>query len=402
MVLATMTIIQVILIQREISSQKREEYYVKNRIKDMNDLYDNIIRDSGKSLDIITKRAISISTSNIIISGSPLTDADEVIEELILEGTFNGTQEFLMENSTLADWSERMSEIGDIKGYYLNTTFLNLEVKPYDSFNLLVESDLRLNITDKNDIALIARNATISQIVSISEFEDVLYPLNTNGMVTQKIEETTTKGNFTQLLDTGMGNNSWVRGLTLFLAGDYSTAENYPNKSTKILVIDDPTQMSTSIVNEYMGLISDDQPSDGTNIPYVYGLINLSTIPNNTKVLLDGEEGKVWYIEDFVEHIVKGYYSSGDGPSFLDRLEGKFYVQSKYLSQASRPIGLESFVNKTNMLAHQLDIEDEKTNVDYLYFSNTSYPGSPVKSVDGYFRIDSNHSINYGVDQILE
>jgi hypothetical protein len=199
-----------------------------------------------------------------------------------------------------------------------------------------------------------------------------------------------------------MGNNSWVRGLTLFLAGDYSTAENYPNKSTKILVIDDPTQMSTSIVNEYMGLISDDQPSDGTNIPYVYGLINLSTIPNNTKVLLDGEEGKVWYIEDFVEHIVKGYYSSGDGPSFLDRLEGKFYVQSKYLSQASRPIGLESFVNKTNMLAHQLDIEDEKTNVDYLYFSNTSYPGSPVKSVDGYFRIDSNHSINYGVDQILE
>ncbi len=399
MVLATLTIVQIILVQRGIIFHKREEYYVKNRIKDMNDLYDNIIRDAGKTLDIIAKRAISISTSNVIGDGVALTNADEVIEELMMNGTFNGTEEEMMENSTIPDWSGNMEDIGDLKGYYLSIDFRDLEVKAYDSFNLLVESDLTINITDKNNVASIVRNYTASQVVSVSGFEDALYPLNTNGMITRKIDESPYEGNFTQLLDSGSGDNDWVRGITF--KGDSSSAVSYPNKSSRALVMNDPTQVDSWILNEYLGVASELEPENTTNVPYVYG-INLTVVPNNTYVLVDGDNGKVWFIENFVDHVVEGYYySSSEGPSFLDRLEGKLGIQSKYSSQTTNEIGLESFVNKTNFIAHQLSVDTGKTNIDYLYFSNTTQPGEEVKGVDSYFRIDDNHTSTYAVEEII-
>ncbi|MBD3155260.1 MAG: hypothetical protein GF368_01230 [Candidatus Aenigmarchaeota archaeon] len=404
MVLATLTIVEIILVQRNIISETREEYYVKNRINDMNDLYDNIIRDSGKSMEIITKRAISISASHVIQEGVPLSDADEVIEELMLNGTFNNTEELMMENSTISDWSDRMSDIGELKGYNLNLDFLRLEIKPYDSFNILVESDLTVNITDKNGVASITRNDSVSHLVSIEGFEDPVYPLNTYGMVTHTIHETPYSTNFTQLLAAGSGDNGWIRGLTFSVEGDSSPAISCPNKSTKVLVIDDPTELDSLTVNLYSGVISTQEVSNMTIIPYVYGVSNVTgMIPNNTYVLVDGDEDKIWHIENFTDHATQGYYySSNRGPSFLDRLEGKLYIQGKYSSQTTNTIGLESFINKTDLVAHKLTVVNSKTNIDYLYFSNITYTGEEVKGVDNYFRIDDNHTSIYGVDEILE
>ncbi len=401
-VLATLTIVQIILVQREIVSQKREEYFVKNRIRDMNDFYDNIVRDSEKSLNIIAKRAISISTSHVVQEGVPLTDADEVIKELMVDGTFNGTEEFLMEDSKISDWSQKMTDLAELKGYYLSLLFENLEVKPYDSFNLVVDTDLRVNITDKNGVASLNRTTHITTLVSIEGFEDPVYPLNTNGMVTNKIYQTPFSGNFTQLLATGSGDNGWKRGLTFSVEGDVTPAVNCPNKSTRILVIDDPTLLSVSVVNQYGGVVSRQDVLNTTTIPYVSGVSDVThLIPNTTFVLVDGDNNKVWYIENFVSHVGNGYYEEGEGPSFLDRLEGKLYIQSKYSSKTSNNIGLESFVNKTDLLAHKLSINTGKTNVDYMYFSNASYPESQVKGVDSYFRIDSDHAGAYGVNEIL-
>jgi len=404
MVLATLTIVEIILVQRDIISQTREEYYVKNRINDMNDLYDNVIRDSEKSLEIISKRAISIAASHVIQEGIPLNNADEVIEDLMMSGTFNGTEELMMENSTIIDWSDRMREIGDLKGYYLNLTFTELKVKPYDPFNLLVESSMSINITDKNDVASIVRDDNVSELVSIDGFEDPIYPLNTYGMVTHKFYKTPYLGNFTQLLGSSTGDNGWARSLTFVVEGDPSPAINCPNKSTRVLVIEDPTLIESSTVNLYSAVISNQEVSNTTTIPYVYGISNVTqTIPNNSYVLVDGEEDKIWDIENFTDHVVRGYYYSSDnGPSFLDRLEGKLYIQSKYSSQSTNPIGLESFINKIDLIARKLSVVNSKTNTDYIYFSNNSYTGEKVKTVDSYFRIDDNHTDIYGVSEILE
>ncbi|MFN6992235.1 MAG: hypothetical protein ACK4MM_05890, partial [Fervidobacterium sp.] len=91
---------------------------------------------------------------------------------------------------------------------------------------------------------------------------------------------------------------------------------------------------------------------------------------------------------------------------FFDRLEGKLSIQTKYSGQTTNEIGLESFVNKEYFLSIEVPVKSG-TNMDYLYFSNSTYSGDGVKGMDSSFEIDnqaslgSTHQQIYQVSQIL-
>jgi hypothetical protein len=86
------------------------------------------------------------------------------------------------------------------------------------------------------------------------------------------------------------------------------------------------------------------------------------------------------------------YHPSLYGASFLDRLEGKYFVQEKYRKE--NPIGLESFVNKDKILTSGLPINYNQTNIDYLYFSNANVAAYKIVRMPDNFRLDNETSIN--------
>jgi len=86
------------------------------------------------------------------------------------------------------------------------------------------------------------------------------------------------------------------------------------------------------------------------------------------------------------------YHPSLYGASFLDRLEGKYFVQEKY--RRENPIGLESFVNKDKILVAGLPVNYYQTNVDYLYFSNANVTSHKVVGMPDSFRLDNETTIN--------
>jgi hypothetical protein len=85
------------------------------------------------------------------------------------------------------------------------------------------------------------------------------------------------------------------------------------------------------------------------------------------------------------------YHPSLYGASFLDRLEGKFFVQEKYFK--SKPIGLESFVNKDKILSAGLFVNTSLTNMDYLYFSGSNVPSYSISGMPTNFRLDNETTI---------
>jgi len=85
------------------------------------------------------------------------------------------------------------------------------------------------------------------------------------------------------------------------------------------------------------------------------------------------------------------YHPSLYGASFLDRLEGKYFVQEKY--RGENPTGLESFVNKDKILAAGLPINYNQTNIDYLYFSNANVVSYKIVGMPDNFRLDNETSI---------
>ena len=121
---------------------------------------------------------------------------------------------------------------------------------------------------------------------------------------------------------------------------------------------------------------------------------------------MDSDDEEVWNIENLRKHVSGSeeensyYLSSLNGPSFLDRLEGS--LTCNYCSPTER-LGLESFVNKTYLLQRDVSVDQTKTNIDYIYFSDTSPLVNKVKGLDPMFRIDDDdsHQEIYNVSGIV-
>jgi hypothetical protein len=176
------------------------------------------------------------------------------------------------------------------------------------------------------------------------------------------------------------------------------------DKAEKILVADHAELIASSTLNQFMGIVSDFGTSQTTK-PYVNNTVDATKkISSGMNILVDGNSNKVWFIDNLIEDTENSYYhSSENGTSYLDRLEGRLYIDSKYSSQTDKTIGLESFVNKNYLWSAGITVIEDKTNVDYIYFSVNSPAVSKVKGLDENFRIDDedNHQETYNVTELL-
>lgn len=396
------SLIGFIAIQRSLISHSRERIHIEMRIKSINNMYDSLIRDAKSTLDTGLRRAMSAAFSNVSSEGIPLSDADEILRELVLYGTLDGTDEDLMENATLPYWIVKMEQVGVLKGFYIDITLHTLEVKPYDSFNLLARARMDINITDIQGLVALNRSTLVEKLISIEGLEDPLYPIKAEFM-TNKIEKSPYIGNYTELLLTGDTGGCAV---DCYEYGVATQDDTFPNFQNKILVVEDADSVVN--VNAAKAVISEKSVLV-VNVPYVINGNARSIISEGMTVLLDvnlvAGQGRVWHIENFKEHINNSYYQpSTTGASYLDRLEGKTGIQGKYSSQTDKTIGLESFIDKSE-IPSEIPVDTDKTNIDYLYFSTGPSDGDKVKGIStvfNWFRIDSGHQSDYSVDQIIE
>ncbi len=206
--------------------------------------------------------------------------------------------------------------------------------------------------------------------------------------------------NYTQTLLSGNGECA----ATCYEYGETTQDDTFLNFQNKILVVNNADSVAN--LNSAKAVVSENDITVAINIPYVVHNNARNLIPNETNVLLDVNsvtgQGKVWYIDNFKEHVDNSYYqSSATGAGYLDRLEGKTTVQSKY--QTNNNIGLESFIDKSKIPA-EIPVDVDRTNIDYLYFS-LGPDGNKVKvisTMSNSFRIDVGHQQNYSVDEIIE
>jgi len=407
MIFITLSVFSLIVIQNSLISHRREEIFIEMRVNSLENMYEGLIDDLDKSLRIITRRAILAAFSNVSVSEAgeppePLDEANETLAELIRYGTLDGTPEPIMENATFTYWVGKIEDLTLLKGFDSYIDINSLEVKPYDYIHLLVIARLNISIIDTQGVAELNRTIDVNSIVSLEGLEDPLYPLYTSGFGDNMIRASPYLGNYTQLLLIGNGDNSYVYGESTHDTGDFSD---------KILITSDLTGLGA--LNDAKGIIFELEGTNLTpiNVPYLINLTATTLIPNSPNLLLDGSGGKVWFIDNLIIDSENSYYHpSENGPSYLDRLEGKFTTQNKYKSQSDYTIGMESFVNKLAIYfaGGNVTVQEEKTNIDYIYFSTDSPVSYKVKGMDQldpdpYFRIDNQdgHHVKYNVSNLV-
>ncbi|MEM7825358.1 MAG: hypothetical protein QW412_00680, partial [Candidatus Aenigmatarchaeota archaeon] len=83
-------------------------------------------------------------------------------------------------------WMEKIEEKAiKIFNFKLNTS--KIEIKPYDSFNILFKINFTINISDKTETIRIYRSGQKSALISIEGLEDPLAPLYTQGKYKKNI-----------------------------------------------------------------------------------------------------------------------------------------------------------------------------------------------------------------------
>jgi hypothetical protein len=85
------------------------------------------------------------------------------------------------------------------------------------------------------------------------------------------------------------------------------------------------------------------------------------------------------------------YIASSDAPSFLDRLEGKMSPNVN---------GIESLVNLQKLSSQGLVIQD-KSVVDYIYFSSSNPSKQHILGMPSWFKLDNSHLDTYQVSGIV-
>lgn len=404
LIIASLSLLSILMLQKEFYRKNIKKSYLENRIDDMNNLIESVKIDIQKAVDTTTRRAIAVLISDTITTGNFTSDAASSIKELVLFGTMNGLTKDIIENSTLKNWSEKMLHVGEEKGYKINISFVELKIKPYDSFNILVESVVWVNVSDETIMTSIKRRMNVSTLVSIQNFEDPIYVINTNSKITKIIKKTKFENNYTRLLLKCDGYGGWKYG-KIFFSNDANEINSLENKSRKILMTDNINIVDPDVINQFLAVIAKND-SPYVIIDKVVNCTSLDSIDSEINVLVDAENGAVWYIDNLIEHYLMGYYSpSLIGPSFLDRIEGKLYLQEKY--KCEKICGLESFVNKEELEMVEIEVKDA-TNIDYLYFNNTYVPSKKIKGMPKNFLLDNTsaamhgHLEYYGVSELID
>lgn len=186
----TIALLSLFLLSYTFYSFYGERKSVDKRIETMNNFIFSLESDMSRQVYISGYRAILSIENYITTQGDFVDNSESALEELLLNGSINGEEMGLMEDFKLGDWSSRVSEMGEKVNVAVNYTLKSVEVYQKDPWFVDINMTIDLFIVDKNNVASWNRTQNIISKIEITEFEDPLYLINSNGRVTNKINQT--------------------------------------------------------------------------------------------------------------------------------------------------------------------------------------------------------------------
>lgn len=163
---------------------------INKRIDTMNNFVYSVEQDLPRKLFISGFRTIFLFEKKITESGNYITDLNSTFQELFYNGTISGVYQELMEGVTFSGIVSSINE--KAREINVNVSLLNpnVTITQEDPWNVKIVLEANLFVKDKGDLALWNRTIILESFVPITNFEDPLYLVNTNGLVVNKINKT--------------------------------------------------------------------------------------------------------------------------------------------------------------------------------------------------------------------
>ena len=166
-----------------------ERKNVRERIITMNNFVFSLEKDMSRQVYISGHRAILSIESYILDQGAYIPDAESAINEALINGTIYSENMSLLEGYKLDEWKKRVSELGDKLNLDVNYTILNVTIEQDNPWDVKISTLINISIEDKGKLASWKKLTTIVSRIKIEGFEDPIYLINSNGLVTNVIKK---------------------------------------------------------------------------------------------------------------------------------------------------------------------------------------------------------------------
>lgn len=203
-------IIMYIILYADISQTSLEETSTKIKGDKLAGFSRSIDQDLPRILEIAAKRAISMAMSYIDMKGEALDNADERLEEMMMNGTIYGAEFGLLGSGLVREWITAVEQKGKPYGFETSISVIELEVLPYDSFNIMISATVSVNITYSIESMKVDRLYKEDILVPIEGFEDPLYSIETEGLIKRSFKEANITINSAERLDIATADSFYM------------------------------------------------------------------------------------------------------------------------------------------------------------------------------------------------
>jgi len=166
---------------------------VSSRLRTMDDFVDNFHNDLDRSISISATRAM-ISLEDYVSSNEEFFDSksalDQSFKEIFVNGTINGNQVVLMENSSFKNYSKKVMASASAIGFYFNVTINDVSLDQSDPWNIDVHINASVFLNDSQSTAYWIYDKSFFTKVSIEGLRDPLYGIYTQGKFQNAIRRT--------------------------------------------------------------------------------------------------------------------------------------------------------------------------------------------------------------------
>jgi len=163
----------------------------ETRIFSMNSFIDDVEKDIERGLYISGFRSLMSMEQYITDNGIFLYNVNSCFKEAFLNGTINDSQMGLMNESTFTNWTQRIKEKAIKLDIIVDFDINDIVIYQENPWTANIDLDVTLNLEDVKKTASWQRPLYITTNISIQEFEDPLYVINSYGRVTNTIIKTT-------------------------------------------------------------------------------------------------------------------------------------------------------------------------------------------------------------------
>ncbi len=233
--------------QKDVGYSK-ELQVTEQRLQELNRLITLVEKDSQIGLKIATFRAILALDENISQQSGHVNNFDETINELIINGTINNELQLFTENHSISDWENNTETL--LEGIGAQTIFENTKVKlsQNNHWDVIAEYNSTLLVHDPFTNSNWIKNITTNITISITNFYDPLYSINTQGKRKIKINNSISLSDLTTLIDEEyyVASNNSPSFIQRFQNPDDYNSDDYENIGIESLI-----DKSKNIVPDY-------------------------------------------------------------------------------------------------------------------------------------------------------